>query len=80
MIKEVAGSPRLVLDFRKTDLAPMAGRGQYILPAFEGRFSTFRALNSYYLVRRGHFRGPALCNSTVNIMGSIYFRFRLFPS
>ena len=60
VIKEVVGSPRLVVDFRKTDLAPMAGRGQYTLPAFEGWFSAFRALSSYYLVRRGHFRGPAL--------------------
>lgn len=57
MIKEVAGSPRLVVDFRKTDLAPMAGRGIFILPAFEGRFSTFRALSSHYLVRRGHTLG-----------------------
>lgn len=60
VIKEVVGSPRLVVDFRKTDLAPMAGRGQYISPAFEGRFSAFRALSSYCLVRRGHFRGTAL--------------------
>lgn len=60
VIKEVVGSPRLVVDFRKTDLAPMAGRGQYTLPAFEGWFSAFRALSLYYLVRRGHFRGPAL--------------------
>lgn len=54
VIKEVAGGPRLVVDFRKTDLAPMAEQGNFILPAFEGRFSTFRAaLSSYYLVRRG---------------------------
>lgn len=60
VIKAVGGSPRLVVDSRKTNLAPRAGRGQYILPAFEGWFSAFRALSSYYLARRGHFRGPAL--------------------
>lgn len=60
MIKQAARGPRPV-DFRKTDLAHLAGRGQYTLGlVFEGQFGAFTALSSDYLVGRGHFRGPAV--------------------